>query len=137
MVRTATSFAVSAGSVGSVAFLLLAGWRHSPAVLLLIFAIWVLAPFAALILAKALWKRRPVRTAALIIGVASPIVYGYAALRLHLPTATPVFVTFPAASLLLTAIAVLLARLGSVREIKVRRSAATTAAPTASQRPHG
>jgi hypothetical protein len=137
MVRTATSFAVSAGSVGSVAFLLLAGWRHSPAVLLLIFAIWVLAPFAALILAKALWKRRPVRAAALIIAVASPIVYGYAALRLHLPTATPVFVTVPAAALLLTAIAVLLARLGSVREIKVRRSAATTAAPTASQRPHG
>jgi dienelactone hydrolase len=58
-----------AGAVGSVGLMLRAGQRNESRILLALFAIWVLSPFVALVLANMISKRWSVLTRATLYGV--------------------------------------------------------------------
>src|SRR5438128_1469406 len=72
--------AVAAGAVGSIGFMLRAG--HPPLFLRVLFAIWVLSPFVALLFAHVVSKRWSVLTRAtihslmLIVTAGSLAIYG-------------------------------------------------------------
>jgi len=102
--------AVVAGATGSVGLMLRAG--HPPLFLRVLFAIWVLSPFMALLLADMVSKRWSVITRAtlhsvmLVITLSSLAIYGYVVLRPRESTPTFVFVVVPPASWMLIAIVV-------------------------------
>ena len=112
--RATALFATLVGAAGSFGFMLYTGRRNESIVLLVLFAVWVLAPFVGLLLAFAISKRRSVPTPAmiywlmLILSSASLAVYGYVALGP--PRAQPAFafLVVPPASWLLIAIVGLL-----------------------------
>jgi hypothetical protein len=121
VLRAAALIALLVGAVGSVGLTLHAGWRKdSPRVLLALFAIWVLSPFAALVVANIVSKGWPVITRAtlysvmLILTLGSLAIYGDVALGPPRAKTAFVFVVVPPASWLLIAIvvpiAVLIAR---------------------------
>jgi len=118
--RRAAGAALAAGAAGSLGFMLHAGRRTATPVLLLIFAIWVLSPFALLAAAYARAKRWPVRTrttlywTTLLVAVASLAIYGIADIG-PLKRKTPVFVAVPPLSWAIPAIAVSIAALTSRR----------------------
>src|ERR1039458_205725 len=60
--RIAALLALLAGAVGSVGLMLHAGRHNDSRFLLVLFALWVLSPFVALILANVVSKRWPVHT---------------------------------------------------------------------------
>ena len=97
-----------------------AGRRTATPILLLIFAIWVLSPFALLVAAYARAKRWSVRTraavywATLLVAVASLAIYGIADLG-PLARKTPVFVAVPPLSWAVPVIALSIAALTSRR----------------------
>src|SRR5713226_4949856 len=82
--RATGLIAVLFGAAGSVGLMLRAG--HPPLFLRVLFLIWVLSPFAALLLADMVSKRWPVLTRAtlysvmLVITVGSLAIYGHDAL---------------------------------------------------------
>ncbi len=108
--RAVSLSAVLAGAVGSLGLMLLAG--HPPLLLRVLFAIWVLSPFMALLLADRVSKRWSVLTRATLYGVTLVItlgslaIYGVAVLRPRTTTPTSLFVLVPPASWLLIAIVV-------------------------------
>lgn len=114
--RGAALIAALVGGVGSFGLMLRAGQR-SPRLLLVLFTFWVLAPFAALVLAHVLSKRWSVLTRAtlyivmLIITLGSLIIYVDDAFGHRRPQAAFVYVAVPPASWLLMAIVVPLAAL--------------------------
>jgi hypothetical protein len=110
--RAAALIAVLVGSVGSVGFMLRAGQRNESRLLLFVFAVWVLSPFVALVVADGASKRWSVLTRATLYGVMlilaplSLVIYGNGALR---PAGTKnafVYVMLPPVSWLLAAIIV-------------------------------
>jgi hypothetical protein len=111
VLRAVALVAVLSGPVGSVGLLLRAG-RHTPRLLLVLMAIWVLAPFMALVLANVVSKRWPVPTRVTLYGVTllvtlgSLAIYADDALRPRKAQAAFVYVAVPAASWLLIAIVV-------------------------------
>ncbi len=118
LLRVAALIAVLAGAVGSVGLMLRAGQR-TPRLLLVLFVIWVLSPFVALVLAHVLSKRWSVLTRAtlysvmLVITLGSLAAYG-ADVAFGPPKAKAaafVFVVVPPVSWLLIAIVVPLAAL--------------------------
>jgi hypothetical protein len=83
-------------AVGSVALLLYIGRRNKSIVLMVLFSIWVLAPFVASLLLNALiakrgatFPRTALQVAMLILAVASLALYGDTVLRP--PVSQPVF----------------------------------------------
>ena len=118
--RAAALIAVLAGAGGSLGLMLRAGER-SPRLLLVIFTIWVLSPFVALILAEVVSKRWSVVTRAtlysvmLVVALGSLAIYGHDALRPRRAQAAFVYVAVPPASWLLIAIVVPIAALLSGR----------------------
>ena len=106
------------GAIGSLVFMLRAG-EHTPRFLLLIFVVWVLAPFVALVVAHVLSKRwaPPIRTTLyavmLCISLASLAVYADDARGHRRPQAAFVFVLVPPVSCLAIAIALAAAVLTS------------------------
>jgi hypothetical protein len=106
-----------AGAVASVALMLRAG--HPPVFLRVLFAIWVLSPFAALLVASMVSKRWSVITRAtldtvmLVLTLMSLAIYGYVVV--NPPRSTPAFVwvVVPVASWLLMTIVVPVAALVS------------------------
>src|SRR5213082_3453012 len=82
LLRAAALIAVPAGAAGSVGFMLRVGHRNSSRVLLLLFGIWVLSPFVALVLAHVVSKRWSVLNRAtlycvmLLLTLASLAFYG-------------------------------------------------------------
>ncbi len=110
--RAATLCAVVAGAGGSVALMLRAGRRHPSGLLLVLFACWVLAPFAALGWATVVSARWSGRTRATLYGVTLLIacgslgLYGAVALGPPRPKPAAAFVVVPPASGLLAAAAV-------------------------------
>ena len=96
--RSAALIAVVAGAGGSVALTLYAGRQNDSGILMALFAIWVLSPFAALALANVVSKRWSVLTRAalygvmLVLTVGSLAIYGAHALR---PSDAFVFVVVP------------------------------------------
>ena len=120
LLRAAALIALLGGAGGSVGLLLRAGQR-SPRLLLVLFVIWVLSPFMALVLAEVVSKRWSVLTRAtlysvmLVVTLGSLAIYGNDAWRPPRTQAAFVFVVVPPASWLLIAIVVSMAALISDR----------------------
>ncbi len=117
----AALIAALASGVGSLGLMFRTGQR-SPGLLLVLFTLWVLAPFVALVVAHVVSKRWSVLTRAtlyivmLIIALGSMVIYGDDALGHRRPQAAFVYVAVPPASWLLMAIVVPLAALISRRQ---------------------
>ena len=120
VLRAAALIAVLAGAAGSLGLMLRAGQR-TPRFLLVLFVIWVLSPFGALVWANAVSKRWSVLTRAtlysvmLAVTLGSLAVYGDDALGHRRPQAAFVYVAVPPASFLLMAIVVPMAAMISGR----------------------
>jgi len=121
--RAVALTAVVAGAGGSLGLMLWAGRRNPSRIwfLLVLFAIWVLSPFMALLLANMVSKRWSVITRVtlhcvmLVLALGSLAIYGYVVLR---PTGSKpafVFLVVPLGSWLLIAIVVSIAALISGR----------------------
>ena len=113
LLRAAALVAVAAGAAGSLGFMLIAG--HPPLFLRVLFAIWVLSPFAALVAAHAASARWPRLTRLtlyslmLAVTLLSLGIYGTVALGPPRPQKAFVFVVVPPTSWLLIAVALPLA----------------------------
>lgn len=112
--------AVVAGALGSVGLMLWVGRRNPSRVLLVLFAIWDLSPFIALVLADIVSKRWSVLTRAtlyglmLILALSSLAFYGDVVLRPR-PQPAFLFLVVPLGSWLLMMIVVPIAALISAR----------------------
>jgi hypothetical protein len=110
--RAAGLIAVLVGAVGSVGLMVHAGRRNPSSLLLILFALWVLSPFMALILANIVSKRWPVPTRAtlysamLVLTLGTLAIYGYVALGPPRAKTAFLFVVVPPASWLVIAIVV-------------------------------
>ena len=124
LLRAAALIAVLAGAVGSVGLTLHAGRHNNSRILLLLFTLWVLSPFVALVWADVVSKRWPVLTRAtlysvmLVLTLGSLALYGDVALGSPRAKTAFVFVVVPPASWLLIAITVLIATLISRRRLR-------------------
>ena len=121
LLRAVGLIAVVAGAVGSVGLMLYVGRHNGSWLLRVLFTIWVLSPFAALVVANVFSKRWAVPTRVVlyslmvIIALGSLIVFGSVALSS--PKARPafMFVVVPPASWLLSGIVLSIAALVSGR----------------------
>ena len=117
--RVTALAAVLAGAAGSEGLMLFVGRHNSSRTLLVLFTLWVLSPFMALLLANAVSPRWPVLTRATLYGAmlalatGSLIIYGYVALHPPKAQAAFVFVVVPPASWLVLATALSIAALAS------------------------
>ncbi len=121
LLRAAALVAVLAGAVGSVGLTLYAGRRNDSRILMVLFALWVLSPFVAVVSASIASKRWLALTrgtlysATLVVTLSSLVIYGVVALGPPRGKTAFVFVVVPPASWLLTAIAVTIVALISGR----------------------
>jgi len=126
LLRAAALIALPAGAAGSVGLMLHAGRRNNSRILLLLFALWVLSPFMALVLASVVSKRWSVYTRAtlyclmLVLTLGSLAIYGDIALGPPRAKTAVVFVVVPPASWLLLATVVPIAALISSRRSRPR-----------------
>ncbi len=117
LLRTVTLIAVPAGALGSVGFMLVVGHRNKSILLMVLFVIWVLSPFVALVLANVISKRWSVLMRATLHGVmllltaASLAVYGNVAFGPPRPQPAFFFLMVPLGSWLLIATVVSIATL--------------------------
>jgi hypothetical protein len=125
LLRAAGLIAILAGAVGSVALTLYTG-RHNPSRLLMVlFALWVLSPFAVLAVASVVSKRWSPLTRAtlhivmLVLALGSLAIYGYVAFGPPREKTAFAFVVVPPASWLLTGIVVAIAALFSGRRFRL------------------
>src|SRR5437879_1308157 len=115
LLHSASLVAVLAGAVGSVGLMLHAGHRNPSRLLLVLFALWVLSPFMALVLANMVSKRWSVLTRAtlyaviLVITLGSLAIYGALVFGPLRAKTGFIFLVVPAASWLLIAIVVAIA----------------------------
>jgi hypothetical protein len=120
LLHAAALTAVVAGALGSVGLMLWVGHRNPSRVLLGLFAIWVLSPFVALLLANMVSKHWSVITRAalysvmLILTLSSLAFYGDVVWRPR-PQPAFVFLVVPLGSWLFMMIVVSIAALISVR----------------------
>src|ERR1700686_1867538 len=102
ILRGMSLVALAAGAVGSFGLMLRAG--HPPILLRVLFAIWVLSPFVALLVAHLVSKRWPALTRAtihsvmLIVTAVSLPIYGNVALAPPRPKLASMFLMFPMGS---------------------------------------
>jgi len=121
LLRAAALIAVLAGAAGSLGLMLYAGRHNDSRLLLVLFALWVLSPFMALVLAHVVSKRWSALTRAtlysvmLVLTLGSLAIYGDVALGPPRAKTAFVFVVVPPASWLLMAIVVPIAALISGR----------------------
>jgi len=114
VLRAAAALIALGGAVGSLCLLWRAGQR-TPRFLLAVMTMWVLAPFVALIVADVASKRwsavarATLHAVMVIVGLASLAVYGTGVLRPQGAPAGFLFVLVPLSSLVLGAIAILIA----------------------------
>jgi hypothetical protein len=124
VLRTAALIALPAGATGSIGLMLRAGHRNPSGVLLILFAIWVLSPFVALLFAIMVSKDWSVLTRAtlygvvLVLTVTSLAIYGDVALGPPRAKTAFAFVVVPPASWLLIAITISIAVLISRRRLR-------------------
>jgi hypothetical protein len=120
--RSTARGAVLAGALGSAAITLRAG-RSAPRLLLIAIAIWVLAPFVAVLLVDAVSKRwsaasqSALHAVMVLLALVSLVVYGAELVRPHTPPAF-MFVLVPPASLLLMAFVFAAAAVVAHRRLK-------------------
>ena len=109
------------GAVGSLGITLWVGHRNPSPVLMVLFAVWVLSPFMALLLANRVSKRWPVITRTtlhslmLVITLSSLALYGDVVLRPPRSTPAARFLLVPLGSWLLMTIVIPIAALISGR----------------------
>jgi hypothetical protein len=121
LLRAAALLAALAGAVSSVGLMLHAGRRNDSRILLVLFAIWVLSPFMALVVANVVSQRWAVLSRAtlyslmLVLTLGSLAIYGDVALGPPRAKTAFVFVVVPPASWLLIALVVPIAALISRR----------------------
>jgi len=121
VLRTAALIALPAGAAGSIGFMLRAGRRNPSRVLLILFGIWVLSPFVALVFATIVSKdwsvltRTTLHGVMLILTVSSLAIYGDVALGPPRAKTAFAFVVVPPVSWLLIAITISIAALISRR----------------------
>lgn len=112
--RIAAQIALILGAIGSVALMLLVGQRNQSIILMLLFAGWVLAPFAALAWADRSPKLQTARTTLLVLmlllALVSLAAYARVAFGPPMPQPASLFLLVPAGSWLVIAIPLLLAR---------------------------
>jgi hypothetical protein len=124
LLRGAALIAVLAGAAGSVGLMLRAGHRNPSRLLIVLFALWVLSPFMALVWASVASKRWSVRTRVtlhivmLVIPIGSLAIYGALAYGLLRAKIGFVFLVVPAASWLLMAVVIPLVAMMSGRAPK-------------------
>ena len=106
--RVAGMIAVT-GAVGSFVLMLRVGHRNNSLLLMTLFAIWILSPFVALLMANLAFKR-PLLTLSLILAFGSLIVYGDVALGPPWAKPASAFLVVPFVSWLLIAIAAITSR---------------------------
>jgi hypothetical protein len=111
--RGAALIAVLAGACGSLGLTLHAGRGNRSLFLVVLFVVWVLAPFVGLLVAAAASKRRSVALYSLMLVLPLASVAIYADVALGRPRAKPAFafLVVPAASWLLLAVALVSGRL--------------------------
>ena len=135
LLRVVALIAMVSGAGGSVGLMLWEGHRNPSRVLLLLFTIWDLSPFIALVLADIVSKRWSVLTRAtlhsvmMVVSLGSLAIYGYVVLRPHESTPTAVFLVVPLGSWLLLTIVVTVAALISNRLSRRGAGADPNAAP--------
>jgi hypothetical protein len=121
LLRRTAMIAVLPGAAGSLGLMFLAGRHQNSRILLILFAIWVLSPFIALVGANMVSKRWSILTRATLYGVmlvltlGSLAVYGGVAFGYATAKVGFVFLVVPLASWLLIAIVVSIAALISGR----------------------
>jgi hypothetical protein len=109
LLHIAALIAALAGAGGSFGLMLHAGRHQNSKILLILFTIWVLSPFVALVLANGFSKRWPVRARLtlyrmmLVLTLGSLAIYGYDAWRPLKAQRAFVFLVVPLASWLLIA----------------------------------
>jgi hypothetical protein len=119
--RAAAMIVVPAGAVGAVSLTLYAGRHNNSRLLMFIFALWVLSPSLAFLLANMVWKRWSVHTRAtldsvmLVLTLGTLAIYGDVALGPPRAQTAFVFVVVPPASWLIIASVVAIAALRSGR----------------------
>lgn len=119
--RRVVLLTLGAGAVGSLGLMLRAG-RHAPFFLIIVFAIWVLAPFAGAAwatMAATRWSslsRTMVYVVSLAVAVASVTAYAYVVLRPPRSTPAFMFVVVPGASWLGIAISLAMGVLSHRRQ---------------------
>ena len=122
LLRGAALIAVLAGAAGSVALMLRAGHRNPSRLLIVLFALWVLSPFMALLWANVVSKRWSALTRVtlyvvmLVLPLASLAIYGALAFGFLRAKIGFVFLVVPAASWLLIAVVIPLVAVMSGRE---------------------
>jgi hypothetical protein len=110
LLRKAGLLAIVLGGVGSVTLTLYTGRRNPSALLMAVFAIWVLLPFVALAVADAMstnWSaltRTVLYALMIVITIDTLGIYGYVAFGPSRPQPAFWFLVVPPASLLLIAI---------------------------------
>ena len=119
VLRTASLIALFVGAVGSVALTLYVGQSNSSHLLIGMFAVWVLSPFALLALIAGRSKSRSSRAMLygliIVLSAATLLVYGDVALGPSGGKKAFVFLVTPAASWLLTGIVMAIAAFLSSR----------------------
>jgi hypothetical protein len=121
LTRRVALIVVLAGAPGSLGLMFRAGRRQNSKILLLLFAIWVLSPFIALVGANVISKRWPILTRAalysvmLVLTLGSLAIYGEVAFGYATAKVGFVFLVVPLASWLMIAIVVPIAALISSR----------------------
>jgi hypothetical protein len=110
--RNAAFVALPLGALGSVAAVIYGGRRNPSRLLIVLFVLWVLAPFAALAIAAArstTWSattRRTVYLVSIIVAIASLASYGQSVLGPAKPQGAFLFVIVPPISCLVAAAAI-------------------------------
>lgn len=106
MLKAAARIAALAGGAGSAGLVFVVGHRGS-VVLLLIFAVWVIAPFLALLLADLVWRRggTALYSLILVLALGSLLVYGIVAFGPPRAKPASAFLMLPIAWWLLIALA--------------------------------
>jgi ABC-type transport system involved in multi-copper enzyme maturation permease subunit len=124
VLQRAALIALLAGAFGSVGFMLRAGHPNPSRVLLLLFAIWVLSPFVALVFAiivskdSSVLRRATLYGVVVVLTVSSLAIYGAVAFGPPRTKTAFAFVVVPPASWLLIAITVSIAALISRRRAR-------------------
>jgi hypothetical protein len=110
LLRAAALIAVPAAAGASIGLMLRVGHRNNSRVLLVLFGIWVLSPFMALVWANVISKRWPALTRAtlysvmLVLTLGSLAIYGDVAFGPPMAKPASVFLVVPLASWLLIVI---------------------------------
>lgn len=126
LLRTLAHIVVLIGAVGSVGFTLRAGQRNPSRLLVVLFVIWVLSPFIAMLFGNFMFRDGPMLTratlhsVALILSLVSLAIYGQVALGPPRAKTAFAFVVVPPLSWLLMALAVSVAAFISHRRSRTR-----------------